>query len=213
MATVSLVYINKLFNLTSESWVCLWLRTYVVICDCTTNKFITKLQYRIIWDMFLLRCDSWLHLSSLHMKIANLYLTMSILAQIDVLISGTFIHMCHSHCNLIITYVTYNYSLFHIWLDLPKLATYTHNDKECFSVSVYSSINKLTNYCNTNAKGWLPAFSEACFWGLSDVHECLGVHWMPLVCLYRQLLCWNHHRTCSWCKLWIYLYLVTFWVQ
>ena len=47
-------------------------------------------------------------------------------------------------------------------------------------------INKLTNYRYTTAKCWWSAFAEACFWGLSDVHECLHVHWMPPVGLYRQ---------------------------
>ena len=39
-----------------------------------------------------------------------------------------------------------------------------------------SSINKLTNYYNTTAKCWLFCF----FWGMSDIHECLGIgcHWL-----------------------------------
>ena len=28
-------------------------------------------------------------------------------------------------------------------------------------------------------------------WGLLDVHKCSGVHWMPLVDLYRQPTCWK----------------------
>ena len=35
------------------------------------------------------------------------------------------------------------------------------------------------------------AFAEACFWGLSDIHECSGVHWLPQVGFYRQPLCWK----------------------
>ena len=49
-----------------------------------------------------------------------------------------------------------------LWLDSPKTATYAHNGKECFSLSIDSSINKLTNYHNTTANSWLVCF----FWGL-----------------------------------------------
>ena len=57
-----------------------------------------------------------------------------------------------------------------------------------FSLSIHSSINKLTNYHNTTAKRWLVCF----FWGyLSDVHKCTGVDWIPLVGLYRHPPCWE----------------------
>ena len=79
----------------------------------------------------------------------------------------------------------------HMWPDLPKPATYAHNGKEHFSSPIDRSINKLTNCHNTTAASWLVCFSEICFWGLSDVHECSGVHWVPLIGLYRQPPCWK----------------------
>ena len=39
-----------------------------------------------------------------------------------------------------------------------------------------------------NYKRWL---FWICFWGLSDIHESLSVHWLPLVGLYRQPLGWK----------------------
>ena len=82
-------------------------------------------------------------------------------------------------------------SILNMWLDLPKPATYAHSGKEHFSSPIHRSINKLTNYHNTSAKFDWSALSEAYFWGLSDVHERLGVHWMPLVSLYSQPPCWK----------------------
>ena len=35
------------------------------------------------------------------------------------------------------------------------------------------------------------AFAEDYFWVLSDVHKCLGIHWMPTVGLYSQPPCWK----------------------
>ena len=80
----------------------------------------------------------------------------------------------------------------YMWPALPKPATYAHHVKEHFSPSMDSYINKLTIMASTP----LPnvdrsAFAEACIWGLSDVHKCSGVHWMPLVGLYRQPPCWK----------------------
>ena len=74
---------------------------------------------------------------------------------------------------------------------LPKPATNAHHVKEQFSLSMESSVNKLTNCQYTTAKCWQSALAEACFWGLSDVHECSGVHWMSLVGFYRQQPCWK----------------------
>ena len=59
-----------------------------------------------------------------------------------------------------------------------------------------SSINKLI-LCQ-KFTGF--AFAEACFWGLSDVHECLGIHWLRPFGLHKQLPCWKsqsameHHQ-------------------
>ena len=49
-----------------------------------------------------------------------------------------------------------------MWPDLRKSATYAHNDKEWFSSPINSSINILSNYHNTTAKGSLVCF----LWGL-----------------------------------------------
>ena len=54
-----------------------------------------------------------------------------------------------------------------------------------------SSINKLTNYQNSNAKKFTGLHLLACFWVLSDVHEYSGVHWMPLVGSYLlEIIIW-----------------------
>ena len=78
----------------------------------------------------------------------------------------------------------------HMWPDLPKSATYAHNGKERFSSPIDSSVNKLIVTTPLPQVDW-SAFFEACFWGLSDIHEYLGIHWMPLVGLYRQPPCWK----------------------
>ena len=80
-----------------------------------------------------------------------------------------------------------------LWPDSPKPSTYAHHGKGQFSSLMDSSINKLTIYQYTTAKINVDgsAFAEAHFWGLSDVHECSGVHWTPLVGLYRQTPCWK----------------------
>ena len=96
-----------------------------------------------------------------------------------------------------------------MWLNLWKPTTYTQWQK-LFSSLIDSSINKLITHHYTTAKRWLVCF---CFLGLSDVHKCSAVHWMPLVGLYRHYLADNHHLTLSRCKPWIYIYFVTFWVQ
>ena len=84
--------------------------------------------------------------------------------------------------------------------------------QEHFSSQIDSSINMLPNYCNTTAKSWLVNF----FWGLFlrpvGHTRVLGCSLMPLISLYRQPPK-NHHLTRSWCRPWIYLYFVTFWVQ
>ena len=72
-------------------------------------------------------------------------------------------------------------------IGFAKPTKYTHNGKERFSSPIHSSIDKLTNYHNATAKSWLDCF----FRGLSDIHECSGTHWMPLVGLYRQPPCWK----------------------
>ena len=75
-----------------------------------------------------------------------------------------------------------------MWLDLQKPATYAHNGKERFSSPIDSSINKLMITTPLPKVDW-SAYSEVCFWGQLDAHECSGVHWMPLVSLYRQPPC------------------------
>ena len=101
--------------------------------------------------------------------------------------------------NIIQTYTyrhsdTYTYILARAWTNWPKPVTYSHYGIEQFSSSMDSSINKLNNYQYTTVKVnvcHMSAIAEACYWGLSDVHECSGVHWMPLVGLYGQRLCWK----------------------
>ena len=51
------------------------------------------------------------------------------------------------------------------------------------------------HYCQNNHVDG-SAFAEICFWGLSDIHKCSGVHWMPLVGLYRQPPCWKTPHNC-----------------
>ena len=75
-----------------------------------------------------------------------------------------------------------------MWLNMPKSTTYKHNDKECFSLPIDISINKLTIYHNITARGWLFFF---CSWGLSYVHKHLGIYWMLPVGLYKQPPCWK----------------------
>ena len=105
-----------------------------------------------------------------------------------------------------------------MWPALPKPATYTHYSKEQFSSPMDSPINKLTTYLPVHHCRTLmgSAFAEACFWGLSDIHECLGVHWMPLVILYRQPPCWKSPH--NWLMIYVghgfsYVHVVTVWVQ
>ena len=59
---------------------------------------------------------------------------------------------------LVSVYVCPHSYIQHMWLDLPRLATYAHNGKEHFSSPIDSSINKLTNYHNITAKSWLVYF-------------------------------------------------------
>ena len=55
------------------------------------------------------------------------------------------------------------------------------------------------------------AFSKACFWGLSDIDKCLGIHGMSSIGLYRQPPCWKSPPdSLIIYKLWIYLNFVTF---
>ena len=62
----------------------------------------------------------------------------------------------YGHTNKLIYLHTY------MWPALPKPATYIHHVKEHFSLSMDSSINKLTNCQYTTAKCW-----QVCFcWGL-----------------------------------------------
>ena len=52
--------------------------------------------------------------------------------------------------------------IYNLWPALPKPATYIHYGKEQLSLSMGSSINKLTNYQCTAAKCWWVCFC----WGL-----------------------------------------------
>ena len=49
-----------------------------------------------------------------------------------------------------------------MWQALPETATYAHNGKKQFTLSMDSSINKLTNYQYRTAKCWWASFC----WGL-----------------------------------------------
>ena len=51
----------------------------------------------------------------------------------------------------------------YMWPALPKPATYTHHVKEQFSLSMDSSINKLTNCQYTTAKCWQVCFCWSLF--------------------------------------------------
>ena len=81
-----------------------------------------------------------------------------------------------------------------MWPALPNPAPYTHHVKEQFLSSMDSSINKLTNCQYTTAKCWQVCFCWGLFLRLSDVHKCLGVHWISLVGLYRQAPCLKSPR-------------------
>ena len=50
-----------------------------------------------------------------------------------------------------------------MWTTLPKPATYAHYSKEKFSLSMDSSINKLTNCQYTTAKCWWVCFCRGLF--------------------------------------------------
>ena len=54
-------------------------------------------------------------------------------------------------------------------------------------MSIMIFIASQQKYHNTTAKSWLVCF----FWGLSEVQECSGVHWVSLVGLHWLLLCWK----------------------
>ena len=100
-----------------------------------------------------------------------------------------------------------------VWLDLQKPATYAHNGKNLFHhQSMAASICQLITATPLPKVDW-STFFEACFWGLSDVHECSGVHWCHWSACIGSHLDENNHMTYSWCRPWIYLYFVTFWVQ
>ena len=77
------------------------------------------------------------------------------------------------------------------------------------TINIAPSINWLITTTLLPKVYWC-TFSEACFWGLLDIQEYLGVYWMPLVGLYRQPghLVENHHPR-WWCRPWIYLYFAT----
>lgn len=75
-----------------------------------------------------------------------------------------------------------------------KLSHILPNGKEQFLSSINSFTNKIANYLITRTP--LPnidrsALTMACFLGLSDVHECSCVHWMPMFGLYRQPPHWK----------------------
>ena len=95
---------------------------------------------------------------------------------------------------------------------LLKPVTYAYNDKECFLLPVDSLINKLISTTSLPKVDW-STFSETCFWGLLQVHECSEAHWMPLVSLYRPPPSCKYYPICWWYKPWISVYFVTFWVE
>ena len=104
--------------------------------------------------------------------------------------------------------------LCNLWLDLPKPTTYAHNGKEHFSLSIYSSINKLTNHYNTTATSSLVCFflklvSKA---SQTSTHAWVFVecHWSACTGSY---LAENQHLTHLWCRPWNDPYFVTFWMQ
>ena len=80
--------------------------------------------------------------------------------------------------NAIPTFITRALHLAIYVTEFAKTRTYGHNGKNFFHhQSIGLSISKLIITTPLLKVDWF-TFSEACFWGLSDVHECSGVHWM-----------------------------------
>ena len=57
----------------------------------------------------------------------------------------------------------------HMWLDLRKPSTYTHNDKTQFLMPIDSFVYKLTNQHWHTTKVNRSAFAGTVFWGMSGV--------------------------------------------
>ena len=96
------------------------------------------------------------------------------------------IHMyCHPYMH-VCTYVCMYVLHIHMWLlcqNPPHTHTMANNSFHC---QLIVTSNKL--FTTTPLPRVLICFFDACFWGLSNVHECLGLHWIPLIGLYRQPL-------------------------
>ena len=100
-----------------------------------------------------------------------------------------------------------------MWRDLRRPATYTHSGKELFHDQLIAPSISYLNTTTPLPKVNRSAFSEACLWGLSYIHECsvfIECHWLACT---DSHLAENHHLTCLWYRPWICLYFVTFWVQ
>ena len=105
------------------------------------------------------------------------------------------VHVQYGLSNLCQRYVYY-----HICQNMH--ATFACNVREWFSLPINSSVNKLTNYHNTTYK-ILTGYMVCFFWGLFlkpvRYPRGIGIHWMPLVSLYRYShLAGNHQLTCWW---------------
>ena len=106
-----------------------------------------------------------------------------------------------------------SYVITNMWLDLPNaphMHTIAKNIFHRQSIVLDPPISWLIITTPLPRVDW-SAFSEA--WQTStstrvSIDEC---HWS--VCTSSSHLAENHHLTHSWCRPWIYLYFVTFWVQ
>ena len=77
--------------------------------------------------------------------------------------------------HIVVTHTTAD-GYIHMWLDLKKADFHAHNSKTHFSPSTVAvHINYQFSHGQILVlKAAQAAFAVACFWGLSDVHECLG---------------------------------------
>ena len=122
-----------------------------------------------------------------------------------------------------------------MWPDLPNPISYTRNGKEWFSFPIDSFINKLLTTTPPLPNVDRYSYSEACFWGLSDLHEYilesslnftgLLVQGATLLEITAQLITDIGHecnymevhnvytRMYIWLNVWLYVYgHVTIWI-
>ena len=73
-----------------------------------------------------------------------------------------------------------------IWPDLRNAGFHLHNSMTHFSPSNNSYAHWLTIEAIIDAESCWAAFAVFCFWGLSDIHECLGCIQMAAYPLGKQ---------------------------